>query len=46
MQSCNITLKSFCTPRFISIKNEEKEPCLFIINTVAIGTLHFETISL
>lgn len=46
MQRCNITLKSSCVPGSILIKNEEEEPCLFIMNTVVIGTLHFEIISL
>ena len=46
VQSCNITLKGSCTPGPILIDNEEEEPCLFIINAVVIGTLHFKTISL
>lgn len=46
MQSCNITLKGSYTPGSILIKNEKEELHLFIINTVVIGTLHTETISL
>lgn len=40
MESCNITWKGPCTPGSMLLVNEEEEPCLFIINTVVIGTLH------
>lgn len=46
MESCNITLKGSCNPGSILIDNEKEEPCLFIINMVVRGTLHFETNSL